>query len=104
MVVVVILVALILAFLIGIAVVGLVMKLLWFALLGVVIGALARLVLPGAQRIGLVATALCGMGGSLLGGILASAFDLGTILSFVVSLLVAAVLIAVFEARQPRAV
>jgi uncharacterized membrane protein YeaQ/YmgE (transglycosylase-associated protein family) len=103
MIVVFILVAVVLAFIVGIAVVGLVMKLLWFVLIGLVIGALARLVLPGEQRIGLLATGLCGIGGSLLGGILASAFDLGTILSFVVSLLVAAVLIAVFEGRQVRA-
>jgi uncharacterized membrane protein YeaQ/YmgE (transglycosylase-associated protein family) len=103
MIVVFILVAVVLAFIVGIAVVGLVMKLLWFVLIGLVIGALARLVLPGEQRLGLLATGLCGIGGSLLGGILASAFDLGTILSFVVSLLVAAVLIAVFEGRQVRA-
>jgi uncharacterized membrane protein YeaQ/YmgE (transglycosylase-associated protein family) len=104
MVIVIVLLAVILAFLIGIAVVGLVFKLLWFVLIGLVIGALARLVLPGAQQIGVLGTALCGIGGSLLGGIIASAFDLGTILSFLVSLAAAAVLIAVVEGRQPRTI
>jgi len=103
-IVLVILLAVILAFVIGIAVVGLVFKLLWFVLIGLIIGALARLVLPGAQQIGLLATALCGIGGSLLGGIIASAFDLGTILSFLVSLGVAAALIVLVEGRQPRSV
>src|SRR5215210_3507590 len=104
MIVLLVLLAVILAVIVGIAVVGLVLKLLWFALIGLVIGGLARLVLPGAQRIGLLATALCGIGGSLFGGIVASALDLGTILSFLVSLGGAAALIVVVEGRQPRTI
>lgn len=37
---------------------------------GLIIGALARLVIPGAQPIGLVATAVCGLSGSIIGGFL----------------------------------
>jgi uncharacterized membrane protein YeaQ/YmgE (transglycosylase-associated protein family) len=96
------LLVLVLLILISIAVVGLVFKLLWLALVGLVIGALARLGLPGEQRIGLLATALCGIGGSLIGGILAHALGFGTILSFLTAVGVAAALIALFEGSQHR--
>ena len=42
--------------------------LIWL-LSGLLIGALGRLALPGPQPIGCITTALCGLGGSLLGGI-----------------------------------
>ena len=98
------LVALVLAVVVGIAVVGLVFKLLWWALVGLLIGALARLVIPGQQQIGVLATALYGIGGSLLGGILADALDLGAILGFAMSVAVAVVLILVVGGTQRRGV
>ena len=90
----------VLVVLLGIAVLGLVFKLLWLALIGLVIGALARAILPGRQEIGLLMTALCGIGGSLLGGIVADALDLGRILTFVAAVAVAAALIAFFGGRR----
>src|SRR5207245_704037 len=50
----------ILAVILGIAVIGLVVKLVWWLIVGVLIGALARLILPGSQPIGVLATALFG--------------------------------------------
>jgi uncharacterized membrane protein YeaQ/YmgE (transglycosylase-associated protein family) len=100
----VILIAIILLFALGIALVGLVFKLLWFALVGLVIGALARLVLPGQQNLGLLATSLYGIGGSLLGGIVADVLDLGTILGFLTAVVVAACLIVVVERRRARTI
>ncbi len=85
---------------VGWAVVGLALKLLWWALVGLVIGALARLILPGRQAIGWLATAGAGVGGALLGGIVADALDLGTVLQFIVAVLVAAGLIAVLGATR----
>lgn len=45
---------------------------LWFvistALVGLVLGALGRLVVPGEQPIGVLATIICGWAGSLIGG------------------------------------
>ncbi|MDQ6782253.1 MAG: GlsB/YeaQ/YmgE family stress response membrane protein [Actinomycetota bacterium] len=35
---------------------------------GLVIGAVARLVIPGQQPIGMVATVICGLSGSIIGG------------------------------------
>jgi uncharacterized membrane protein YeaQ/YmgE (transglycosylase-associated protein family) len=102
MTVLLVLVAIILLFIVGIAVLGLVLKLLWFVLIGLVIGALARLVIPGQQQIGLLATALYGIGGSLIGGIIAHALDLGGVLSFLVAVGVAAALIALIDGAQRR--
>jgi uncharacterized membrane protein YeaQ/YmgE (transglycosylase-associated protein family) len=99
-VVLVLLVAVILLVVLGWAILGLVFKLLWWALLGLVIGALARLVLPGRQAISWLATIGAGIAGALLGGIVANALDLGTILQFVVAVAVAAALIAVFGGRR----
>lgn len=44
------------------------MSLLWFAIVGLICGAIARALFPGRQPMGLLATALLGMAGSLLGG------------------------------------
>jgi uncharacterized membrane protein YeaQ/YmgE (transglycosylase-associated protein family) len=44
----------------------------WFfittALVGLVLGALGRLIVPGEQPIGVLATIICGWAGSLIGG------------------------------------
>ena len=53
--------------LIGGWVIGLAFSLLWFVLIGILIGALARAVLPGRQAIGWLGTAGAGIAGSLLG-------------------------------------
>src|SRR5215208_4089756 len=98
--VLILLLIVVLVIILGIAVLGLVFKLLWLALIGLVIGALARAILPGRQEIGLLMTALCGIGGSLLGGIVADALDLGRILTFVAAVAVAAALIAFFGGRR----
>ena len=48
------------------------MGLLMFVLFGLVVGFLARALLPGRQSMGLITTAILGMVGSLLGGFLGS--------------------------------
>ena len=48
------------------------MGLLAFILFGLVIGLIARAVMPGKQSMGLVATALLGMAGSFVGGLVGS--------------------------------
>jgi len=80
-------------FVVGIAVIGFVFKLLWWALLGILIGALARLIIPGRQPIGLLKTALVGIGGALLGGIIAHAIDVGGLVQFLIAVAVAAALV-----------
>ncbi|HEU4974512.1 MAG TPA: hypothetical protein VFT50_05440 [Baekduia sp.] len=102
----ILLLAVIVLLVIGAVVVGVVLKLLWWALIGLVIGALARLALPGRQPIGALATSASGIAGSLLGGIIAHAADLGGLLQFLIAIGVAAVIVAVVargEQRAPRA-
>jgi uncharacterized membrane protein YeaQ/YmgE (transglycosylase-associated protein family) len=99
---VVLLIAIVVLVVLGWAVVGVAFALLWWALIGLLIGALGRLILPGRQPIGLVATAASGVAASLLGGVVARAADLGGVLQFVIAVLVAAVLVAAFCTWQRR--
>lgn len=73
-----------------------------FLVAGLVIGALARLVTPGRQRLGLLATLLLGLVGSLIGGTVANLLGTGDIwelnvLGFVVAVIAAVLLIGVAE-------
>lgn len=43
------------------------MQIVWTLLIGLLIGLVARMLKPGADSMGLIATALVGAGGSLLG-------------------------------------
>jgi uncharacterized membrane protein YeaQ/YmgE (transglycosylase-associated protein family) len=93
-IVLIVVLAIVALLVLGWIVVGLALKLLWWALIGLVVGALARLILPGKQSIGLLATAGAGIAAALLGGILAHALDVGSILQFVIAVAVAIALIA----------
>jgi uncharacterized membrane protein YeaQ/YmgE (transglycosylase-associated protein family) len=95
--------AIVVLVILGVAVIGLAIKLLWWALVGLVIGALARLVLPGRRPIGWLATIGAGIAGALLGGIVANAFDFGGIVEFLVAVATAAALIAIFTGGTRRA-
>jgi uncharacterized membrane protein YeaQ/YmgE (transglycosylase-associated protein family) len=81
------------------------MQILGLIIIGIVIGILARLVLPGRQRIGVGLTVLLGIGGALVGGIVASAIGTGDIweLNFVgtvVGVIAAAGLIGAADAAD----
>jgi uncharacterized membrane protein YeaQ/YmgE (transglycosylase-associated protein family) len=98
----VVLLAIVFLFVIGGWVLGLALSLLWWALIGLVVGALARLVLPGDQALGWLGTALFGVAGALLGGIIADAVGVGDILQFIIAVLVSAGLIALIGGVQRR--
>jgi uncharacterized membrane protein YeaQ/YmgE (transglycosylase-associated protein family) len=73
-----------------------------FIVAGLVIGLLARLVLPGRQKIGLLWTLLIGVAGSVVGGVIANLIGSGDIfelnfIGFVVAVAAAAGLLAVAE-------
>jgi uncharacterized membrane protein YeaQ/YmgE (transglycosylase-associated protein family) len=70
---------------------------------GLIIGALARLVLPGSQPIGWAMTILAGIAGSLTGGIIASLLGAGGIVRFLIAIAVAAALIAFVIVPRRRA-
>jgi uncharacterized membrane protein YeaQ/YmgE (transglycosylase-associated protein family) len=78
-----------------------------FIVAGLVIGALARLVKPGKQNLGLVATLLLGLAGSVIGGVIANLLGTGDIfelnvLGFIVAVVAAVLLIGVAEGLAGR--
>ena len=81
-------------------------------MVGSIIGALARLIKPGRQRMSILATMLLGVAGAIFGGLIADWLDVGSITElnfwgFLFALLVAVLLIGVAEGvagRNNRAV
>ena len=78
-----------------------------FIVAGLIIGALARLIKPGKQNLGLLATLLLGLVGSIIGGAIASVLGTGNmwelnILGFIVSVIAAVLLIGVAESVAGR--
>ena len=49
-----------------------VLHIVWMIILGLIVGVIARLVVPGRQPMGWIATALLGIVGSFIGGTLGS--------------------------------
>ena len=85
------------ALIIGFWLMGTVLSVVWHLLVGLLIGAVARWVLPGQQSIGLFATALCGAIGSVLGGAVAQKLlGQGGGMSFVFSVACAAGVISLW--------
>jgi uncharacterized membrane protein YeaQ/YmgE (transglycosylase-associated protein family) len=73
-----------------------------FLVAGLVIGALARLLKPGKQDLGILATLGLGLVGSLIGGLIAQFFGTGSIwelnvIGFVLAVIAAVLLIGVAE-------
>lgn len=74
-----------------------------FVIAGIIIGILARLLLPGRQHLGWLGTILAGLAGSVVGGVVANMLGTGDIwelnvLGFVVAVVAAIVFIAIAEA------
>ena len=51
------------------------LHLLWMFIVGVVIGAIARFIMPGVHDIGLLMTGVLGIAGSFVGGFIARLFS-----------------------------
>jgi uncharacterized membrane protein YeaQ/YmgE (transglycosylase-associated protein family) len=51
------------------------LHLLWMFIVGVVVGAIARWIMPGAEHIGIFMTGLLGIAGSFVGGFIARLFS-----------------------------
>ena len=74
-----------------------------FLVAGLIIGALARLIKPGKQNLGILATLGLGLVGSLIGGTIAWLIGTGTIwelniLGFVLAVVASVVLVGTAEA------
>ena len=51
------------------------LHLVWMFIVGLVVGAIARWIMPGAENMGIVMTALLGIAGSFVGGFIARLFS-----------------------------
>ena len=82
-------------------------QILGLIVIGLVIGALARLIKPGKQRIGLLMTLLLGVGGAIIGGVIAGLLGTGSIfelnfIGFVIAVIAAVLLIGAAEGSAAR--
>ena len=91
-----------------------VLHIIWMIILGLIVGAIARLIVPGRHHMGVIATALLGIAGAYVGGTLGSVVFpphqftitppikhsfLGAVVGAVILLLI----YRFFKARTPRA-
>lgn len=65
--------------------------------IGLLVGALGRLIVPGRQTIGILLTIVLGLVGTFVGGYIAYQFTSSFIVILIVQVAVAAVLIALFS-------
>jgi uncharacterized membrane protein YeaQ/YmgE (transglycosylase-associated protein family) len=78
------------------------LDILGLIVVGLIIGALARLIKPGRQRMSIIATLLLGVVGALIGGFIASLLGTGDIfelnvLGFILAVVAAVLLVGVAE-------
>ena len=78
------------------------MQFIGLLIVGLIIGVLARLLVPGRQRIGLAFTLMLGVLGALIGGTIASVIDAGEMFELNFVGFVAAVLTSVGAAHRGR--
>jgi uncharacterized membrane protein YeaQ/YmgE (transglycosylase-associated protein family) len=83
------------------------MAIIGFLIFGLIVGAIARLLKPGRQRLSLLMTLLLGVVGSIIGGIVASALGTGdifelNILGSIVAIIAAFLLIGVAEGMSGK--
>lgn len=72
----------------------------WILIIGLIVGALAKLIMPGRDPGGILVTMLLGVAGSLVGGFLGRAIGLygpGQGAGFIVSILGAIVLLGIYR-------
>jgi uncharacterized membrane protein YeaQ/YmgE (transglycosylase-associated protein family) len=81
------------------------MSFLWMLLVGLVVGALAKLVMPGRDPGGIIVTMLLGVAGALVAGFLGRSvgwYGEGEAAGFIASLIGAVILLAIYRAIVGR--
>ena len=48
---------------------------IWMFIVGIVVGAIARLIMPGSEHLGILMTGVLGIAGSIVGGLIARIFS-----------------------------
>lgn len=82
------------------------MGLIWTILVGLVVGVIAKLLHPGKENMGIIATILLGVAGSLAAGYLGQAigwYKVGEGAGFIASVLMAVLLLWIFQKIRRRA-
>lgn len=80
-------------------------SLLWTAIIGLVVGALAKLIMPGKDPGGILVTMIIGIAGSFLGtflGRMVGHYQEGQSAGFIMSLIGAIVLLAIYHFFRRR--
>lgn len=49
-----------------------IMGIIWTVIVGLIVGAIARWIMPGVQNMGWILTSLLGIGGAIVGGVISS--------------------------------
>ncbi|MEU5884874.1 hypothetical protein [Spirillospora sp. NPDC047279] len=75
---------------------------LWFIVVGAIIGVIARLLVPGKNPIGVLMTILVGIAGAILGGVVAESLNTGRLVALVFALIIAAAGVAAMTAMQRK--
>ena len=81
------------------------LSLLWTALIGLVVGALAKLIMPGKDPGGIIVTMLLGIAGSFLGtwiGRMVGHYQEGQSAGFIMSLIGALIILAIYHFIRRR--
>jgi uncharacterized membrane protein YeaQ/YmgE (transglycosylase-associated protein family) len=81
------------------------MTVLWYILLGIVVGIIARLILPGRQNLGILMTIILGALGAFLAGSIGQWvgwYKFPSWIGFVIAIVVAMVLIGIYSALNSR--
>jgi len=76
------------------------MYLLWMIVVGLIVGALAKLIMPGHDPGGIIVTILLGIGGSILAGLIGRAvgwYREGEPVGFIASVIGAVVILAIYR-------
>lgn len=82
---------------------GLLLSALGWAVGGLIIGFLGRFMVKDSDRVGIGATILAGIAGSVAGGLIAKALSVDTwIIQFLIAILVAAAVMAITAASRRR--
>ena len=83
------------------------MHLLWMIIVGLIVGAIAKLIMPGHDPGGIIVTMLLGIGGSIVAGFLGRAvgwYEAGQSAGFIASIIGAIIILAIYRAiigRRP---
>ena len=81
------------------------MNILWFIIVGLVVGALAKLIMPGRDGGNLLTTILLGIGGALLAGFIGRSMGMyqeGEGVGIIASLIGAILLLAIYRMVRRR--